>query len=168
VSAPTNPTARGGPSNERLAATTVSGGDTPSRRFGRLGTSAGRDSITPEELRSLAPSKYGAKRTHVPALGRTFASKHEATVAVGLALRQEMGEIRALEFQVGFLLDVNGVAVGRYVADFRWEEPLSAVEGGWWRGFRTVVADAKGYPTPVYRLKKKLMKAVHGIDVVEL
>jgi hypothetical protein len=139
----------------------VSGGEKPSRRFGRPGTSTERDSITPEELRSLAPSKYGAKRTHVPALNRTFASKHEATVAVGLALRQEMGEIALLHFQERYPLRVNGVLVATYVADFTYVERHPDE-------YRPVVADAKGYPTPVYRLKKKLMKAVHGIEIVEL
>jgi hypothetical protein len=31
-----------------------------------------------------------------------------------------------------------------------------------------VVEDVKGFKTPVYRLKKKLMLAVHGIIVVEI
>jgi hypothetical protein len=31
-----------------------------------------------------------------------------------------------------------------------------------------VVADAKGYATREYRLKRKLMKAVYGIEITEL
>jgi hypothetical protein len=30
------------------------------------------------------------------------------------------------------------------------------------------VADVKGVKTPVYQLKKKLVKALHGIDIVEV
>lgn len=122
---------------------------------------ARRDSITTEELRSLAPSKFKARRTHVPSLDRTFASKHEAAVAVGLALRQEMGEIALLHFQERYPLRVNGVLVATYVADFAYVERHPDE-------YRPVVADAKGYPTPVYRLKKRLMRAIYGIEVVEL
>jgi hypothetical protein len=31
-----------------------------------------------------------------------------------------------------------------------------------------VVADAKGFKTPVYRLKKRIMKLLLGIDIREL
>jgi hypothetical protein len=46
VSAPTNPTVRGGPPNERLAATTVSGVDMPPRAKTARLTSTGVDSLS--------------------------------------------------------------------------------------------------------------------------
>lgn len=45
----------------------------------------------------------------------------------------------------------------RYVADFVWEE-----------GGKTVVADVKGVAVDVYKVKRHLMKAVHGIDILEI
>jgi hypothetical protein len=32
----------------------------------------------------------------------------------------------------------------------------------------TVVEDVKGVKTPIYRLKKKLVKATHGIEITEV
>jgi hypothetical protein len=129
-----------------------------------------RDTITPEEVRVLtaqpARSKYGNRTTFVPELNRSFSSQHEAEVAVGLWRRQQAGQIRALAFQVPYDLIVEGEArsmvVARYVADFTYLE--RGADGVW----RLVVADAKGFATPLYKLKKKLMKACLGLTVEEL
>lgn len=107
-------------------------------------------------------SKYGNRRTYVAELDRTFDSQREADCAVRLLRRQQSGEIRNLEFQVRRELDVDGCTVCSYVSDFDYEERN---EYGDWV---LVVADAKGARTPVYRLKKRLMLACRGIDVVEL
>lgn len=45
-----------------------------------------------------------------------------------------------------------------YVADFVY---LDLFDG------KEIVEDAKGYRTAIYKLKKKLMKAVHSIDIFE-
>lgn len=106
-------------------------------------------------------AKYGNRRTWVEAIGRHFDSQREAEAALALWARQQAGEIVGLRFQERYPLDVDGARVGVYVADFVW---IERTEPDW----TTVVADAKGVRTPVYRLKKKLMKAIHGIDVREL
>lgn len=124
-----------------------------------------KDVVTPAELAALtttAGGKYNARRTYVPELERWFASKHEAGCAVVLWRRQQAGEIRDLRFQVAYDLVVGAVKVTRYVADFVYRE---RIEGGWWM---TRVADAKGFRTPVYKLKAKLMLALRGIEIVEL
>lgn len=99
-------------------------------------------------------NKYGAKRT-----SNGFASKRESKVAADLTLRQRIGEISELKFQVRFDLIPK---IGKqqpcwYVADFTW------MEGGLLH-----VGDAKGMLTPVYRIKKKLMKWVHDIEIEEM
>jgi hypothetical protein len=74
--------------------------------------------------------------------------------------RQQRGQISQLRRQVRFGLVVNGVHVCDYVADAVY------VEAG-----RRVVEDTKSAFTrklPVYRLKRKLMKAVHGIEIREV
>ncbi len=50
--------------------------------------------------------------------------------------------------------------VGRYRADFVYEELRKGV-------WSEVVEDVKGFLTPMYRLKRKLMKAIYGIDIRE-
>lgn len=130
-------------------------------------TQADVDAVTrmvPERLQSKyskfapKPSKYGNKKTN------GFDSKYESKVAAQLQARQLAGEISDLKYQVRFELVpaqfVNKRCVERsctYVADFTF------IEDG-----ALVVADAKGFRDPVYRLKKKLMRALRGIAVREL
>jgi len=99
--------------------------------------------------------KYGNKRTEVD--GFTFDSKAEAARWQQLTLLQRAGEIRNLQRQVSYPIVVNGVKVCTYCADFVYEDA---------RGNR-ITEDTKGVKTPAYNLKKKLMKAVHGIDILE-
>jgi hypothetical protein len=99
--------------------------------------------------------KYGNKPTEVD--GIRFASKREAARYSELKLLERAGKISALRLQPAFPLDVNGVPVCLYRADFAY------VENG-----RHAVEDSKGFRTDVYKIKRALMKAVHGIDVVEV
>ena len=115
------------------------------------------------------PSKYRAVRTTVD--GIAFASKKEAKRYAELRLMEKAGEIRDLTRQQSFAIEVNGQKVCGYTADFSYREkqqiagaPPSGFQGTYWP---LVVEDTKGFKTPVYRLKKKLMKAVYGIEIRE-
>lgn len=99
-------------------------------------------------------NKYGAVPTEVD--GRRFASKKEAARYGELCLMERAGEIQNLECQKRFHLDVNGVHICDYIADFVYQDVTGLV-----------VEDTKGFVTPVYALKKKLMWACHGIAIVE-
>jgi hypothetical protein len=123
-------------------------------------------SVTPDELRALLDkpaTKYHSRRTYCAELDRWFSSGREARAAVTLTRRQQAGEIRALAFQVRWPIDVGGHHVCDYVADFQYEERQP--DGLRWR---LVVADAKGFRTPTYRLKARLMRICLGITVEEL
>jgi len=101
-------------------------------------------------------SKYHAVKTVVD--GITFDSKKEAKVFEELRLLERAGEIHDLQLQVPFEL-IPKTPVGRavkYYADFVYYE-----------GDKMVVLDVKGIRTEVYKLKKKLMYWVHGIEVKE-
>lgn len=102
-------------------------------------------------------TKYGAKRC-TTADGEKFDSKAERARWGVLLLMQARGEIERLERQPVYELVVNGVKVGRYVGDFRYFDV---------RAKRFVTEDVKGVKTPVYRLKKKLVAALHGIEIKE-
>ena len=54
---------------------------------------------------------------------------------------------------------VNDQKICKYVADFRYNK---VDEYG---SLEEVVEDAKGVETAEFKLKKKLMKAVHGIEI---
>jgi len=88
--------------------------------------------------------------------GMLFDSLKELRRYQELELNQQAGIISNLRRQVSFNLDVNRQRVCIYKADFVY------MENG-----KEVIEDAKGMRTDVYRLKKKLMKAVHGIEILE-
>lgn len=110
--------------------------------------------------------KYG--NTKVKEGERTFDSKAEHRRWQYLATLEKAGEIRALHCQVRFELipALDKPSGGRerpthYVADFVYE----AKDGRRWI---RVVEDVKGAVTPEFRLKRKLMLHVHGIEVKEV
>jgi hypothetical protein len=108
--------------------------------------------------------KYGNTRTVVD--GITFPSKREANRYGELRVLEQVGGITDLERQVRFAIEVNGVKVCTYVADFQYREPLPDHLGVTGRS-ELVVEDCKGFRTPEYKLKAKLMRAVHGITIRE-
>lgn len=101
--------------------------------------------------------KYRAIPTTVD--GIRFASKREANRYGELKLLLRGSEIRELELQPKFPLVVNGLLVCTYIADFRYFDPRSG---------SYVIEDAKGFRTPEYIIKKKLLQAVRGIVIVEV
>ena len=96
------------------------------------------------------------------------ASKRQAKRLRELRLLNDAGKIRGLARQVEYVLvpkqcNAWGLLVERntkYIADFVYEEQK---DGCW----TLVVEDAKGYPTPDYIVKRKLMLKVHGISIRE-
>lgn len=103
-------------------------------------------------------SKYGAKKTVVD--GITFASKKEAAHYQKLKMLERAGEITDLVLQPKFeLIPKEGKDRAiHYIADFQYRDK----EG------QTVIVDVKGMATQVYRIKKRLMKHRHNIDIVEV
>lgn len=88
--------------------------------------------------------------------GILFDSIKEANRYDDLLLMQRCGEIEYLERQVKFRLVVEGELIGTYVADFVYKE-----------NGKQVVEDSKGFRTATYRMKYKLMKAIHKIKIFE-
>lgn len=101
------------------------------------------------------PSKYGNRKVVVD--GQTFDSVREHKRWCVLKLMERAGEISALARQVPFPLQVNGVSVGKYIADATYIDKAGVL----------VVEDAKGFRTDTYKLKRRLMKAIHNIDILE-
>ena len=99
--------------------------------------------------------KYNNKKVSID--GRTFDSKLEASRYVELKRLQEGGIISGLQCQVPFALEINGNLICKYICDFRYVD----IDG------KMVTEDAKGDRTRVYAIKKKLMKALHGIEILE-
>ncbi len=106
-----------------------------------------------------ARPKYGNRKTVRD--GITFDSKAEADRWSVLSVLAKTGHISDLERQIRYDLIVNGEKICSYVADFRYYDRRKGAP---------VVEDVKSGPTRTreYRLKKKLMRAIHGVDVTEV
>lgn len=102
----------------------------------------------------MAKSKYGNKK--VVWNGRKFDSAKEAKRAFVLYHEEQKGLISELKYQVRFKLAINDKHICVYIADFTY------IRDGVY-----IVEDVKGYKTDIYKLKNKLMKAIHGIDILE-
>lgn len=106
---------------------------------------------------AIVGRKYGNRKAEED--GYTFDSRAEHREYRGLKLRLRAGLIEDLTVHPKFDLIVNGMKVATYTADFSFRVvPIKAL----------VVVDVKGVRTAVYMLKKKLMKACHGIEVIEV
>ena len=91
--------------------------------------------------------------------GIRFASTLEATHYGRLKLLKRSGEIRGFEMQVRFVIAADPIELSiTYVADFVVTYP----DGRW------VVQDCKGYRTKEYLRKKRLLKNILGIEIVEI
>jgi hypothetical protein len=105
---------------------------------------------------TVKPNKFGAIKTKVDDI--VFASKKEANRYSQLRLLERSGLIRNLELQPKFPIILNGTKVCDYLGDFAFFE-----------GNKRVIEDTKGFRTPVYQLKRKLLLAAFpGIDHREI
>ena len=102
-------------------------------------------------------NKYFAKKT--VAMGLTFDSRWEAERWGQLKSMERAGIVTQLERQIKYELSINDVKICNYIADFRY---LLEEENGL---SKLVVEDAKGILTPEFKLKMKMMKAIHNIDI---
>jgi len=121
--------------------------------------------ISVDELRAITAKKGRGPRTNkfgnVPTWvdGIRFASKKEAERWGELRLLLAGGAIRDLRRQVRYKLLVSSVDTTTYIADFVYEDVATG---------ETVVEDAKGFKTPEYKLKKKMVLAQYGIEIREV
>lgn len=106
--------------------------------------------------------KYGNRK--VIRDGIEFDSIKECQRYCELKLMQRAGVISDLQMQVSFELipsqRIDGKVVERavnYIADFVYQQ----------NGLK-VVEDTKGYKTPEYIIKRKLMLCIHGIRIREI
>ena len=101
-------------------------------------------------------SKYNSRITYVD--GIKFHSAKEAHRYSELLLAVTADEIKDLRLQVKYSMDVNGVHICNYFADFVYFD---------YKFSKEIVEDCKGMRTNEYKLKKKLMLACHNIEIFE-
>jgi hypothetical protein len=91
--------------------------------------------------------------------GIRFDSQAEGRRYEQLKLLERAGEIREITLQPKFPIVVNGRKIGRYTADFAYFDRLTG---------KRVYEDVKGVKTQVYKLRKKLVEALHDVTITEV
>lgn len=97
-------------------------------------------------------NKYNAKRTTVGDV--QFHSAAEAREYNRLKQLEDAGKIADLRIQPEFSCEINGSLICKYRADF------SFIRNG-----TRVVVDVKGMETAVFKIKRKLVEAMHGVEI---
>lgn len=101
-------------------------------------------------------SKYNAVKTEVD--GTKFDSKREANRYLALKAMESSKLISGLRLQVKYPIVIKEQKVCTYIADFCYHNAHGDL----------VVEDVKGFKKErVYLLKKKLMRACYGIEILE-
>lgn len=102
--------------------------------------------------------KYGNKPTVV--CGEQFDSGKEAQRYEDLLLLERAGAITQLRHHVRYPLVVNGIPICEYEVDFEYVDNVGT------RHHEDVKTDATR--TQMFKIKRRLMAAVHGITVEEI
>ena len=119
--------------------------------------------LVQQRLKKPKQPKYGNHKVVVDC-EKVADSKHEYSRLCELKVLQRAGEIKDLQTQVRYNLIPAQKICGKtergvsYVADFVY----------WTKNDKFVCEDAKGHKTADYIIKRKLMKLIHNIDVVEV
>jgi len=104
-------------------------------------------------------NKYGNKRTQYN--GRWYASKKEAEHAATLDMQRlatdSSQKVVGVIPQYRIPLEIKGIKIGTYVADFL----VSFADG------HQEIQDVKGMRTTIYKLKKKIFEAQYGEKIIE-
>lgn len=108
----------------------------------------GKYNVAPKSKRTLSGTTYMSKlekdfRVHLNLLTKATALKNRVV---------------AIEEQVPYQIEVNGVKICKYLLDFK----VTYGDG------RVDYVDTKGVVTPTYRLKAKLLFATHDIKIHEV
>lgn len=117
------------------------------------------EAMPPAKLLAYLSKRKKSKMGNIPIVidGILFQSTGEGNFYKELKLRLLAGDIKEFKRQVPFDLEVNGIKITRYVADFVTVNHAGNFE----------VIDFKGMVTDVYRMKRQLMLAIHGIVIKE-
>lgn len=117
-------------------------------------------------------SKYFSKKIVVN--GETFDSKKEYRKFCELSQLERVGEITELQRQVRFVLipaqreaDTVGKRGGIKKGKLLERECAYVADFVYYRNGKMVVEDTKGFRTPDYKIKRKLMLWVHGVQIKE-
>lgn len=103
--------------------------------------------------RGTKKSKYKSRRVKID--GIAFASTREGKRYMDLRLLERAGEISMLTCQPKYPIVINDIPICTVILDFSYID----------KSGETIIEDVKGLDMVVSKLKRKLVKACHGIEV---
>lgn len=89
--------------------------------------------------------------------GIRFSSKKEANRYQSLKCLLNAGEIDGIILQPSYPITINGKHICKVNLDFRYTDMKTG---------KQIIEDVKGYDNPLSKLKRKLVQAQYGIEVV--
>lgn len=114
-------------------------------------------------------SKYHSRKITVD--GITYDSRKEYFRWQELSLLEKAGQITNLQRQVKFELipaQYLPVETEKGLKEYCVERAVTYIaDFVYWKDGQKIVEDTKGFKTPEYRIKKKMMLWVHGIQIKE-
>lgn len=120
--------------------------------------------VSAAELKASIQSESGAKKRSGKFNNRiiktdegVFDSAAEYSRYLNLKLLERAGEISGLVRQIRYKLEVGGIHISTYIADFVYNLKDGTL----------VVEDSKGFKTREYLQKRRLMKEILGIEILE-
>lgn len=124
-----------------------------------------KNEISVQEFREFVnkpvkQNKYKNKKVAYD--GLTFDSQKEWRRYVFLKQLVKENKINSLSTQVPFEIIVNKKNICKYISDFTYYDSISG---------KLIVEDVKSEMTrklSTYRLKKRLVEAIHGIEIIEV
>lgn len=106
------------------------------------------------------PNKYKAKKAIYK--GESYHSTKEMKYAQTLDLLIKAGQVKKWERQIKFKITVNDEFITSYILDFKVEYTDGKIE------YVDVKGMKSGVPYDLFKVKKRLMKAVLGIEIIEI
>lgn len=114
----------------------------------------------PKEVKKATRSKYMAKKTEYN--GHMYDSQKEANHARKLDIKFSRNEIKSWKRQVRMKIEVSGMHICDYICDF----VVTGLNGQ--ETYEDVKGYKKGQAYQMFSLKKKLIKAIYDIDIIEI
>ena len=125
-----------------------------------------KDRMNSQQFRDYLQKKNNAEHSKFKAIptstadGQSFRSILEANFYKRMWVLQQAGEVILIEREVRYELIVNGLFIAAYLMDFR----ITNADGT----MRYIDCKSTATKTPLYLMKKQLMKALYDIEIEEV
>lgn len=116
--------------------------------------------LVPKSAAKKSHNKYRNNRVVID--GKNFDSEKEGRFYTKLKLQKRAKEILDFKCQVPFVIEVNGKHIAKYLLDFAVYHNDGEID---YIDIKAKTKEGKWITTDVFKLKKKLVEAIYGIEI---